>query len=501
VDRAEISKQNAKGMIVFPGELRMYHQRHLTWRKTLRKVIVHEEQTLNRRDRVMITNLRTIENCSAPAIQGRTSNSKRKGAWRQYAILVMTLATASVQGEVIVNNLNQPVSAWDGPIGTNANTNGFLLAQQITLPAANYASYIINKVTLRLRPNGASPSITVSIWDVDPPSNNPGSQIAVVASRTVTTLTNVDFISATNIVLAPGMYYVVATPTTPADNAKVSWAYTGAWTNWSGTGILDSFASTANGSWANLPVYQSPFLLSLEATPTIGAVAMSLQGGVTSLSWPASLTGFVVESTTNVAPSNWQIITNQPIQIGNQIVISNSWTDSERFFRLRQPFAADNLDQWPGPWDGPIGNDANGNDSLLGQVFTLPAGNYAIDKVTLLLNPVNGSGHITVSIWHVGLNNLPTTQISAVSSQLVASAGEVDFIPSAPITLSGGSYYVVAAPTTAADNAKVGWVYTFSTFWKGLGTLGGTADKFPGYWEYSSIGYGPFQLSIRATPK
>ena len=228
---------------------------------------------------------------------------------------------------------------------------------------------------------------------------------------------------------------------------------------------------------------------------------MSLQGGVTSLSWPASLTGFMAESTTNLAPSNWQTITNQPIQIGNQIVVSNSWTDSERFFRLRQQFAADNLDQWPGPWDGPIGNDANNNDSLLGQVFTLPAGNYAIDKVTLLLNPVNGNGHITVSIWHVGSNNLPTTQISAVSSQLVASVGELDFTPSAPITLSGGSYYVVAAPTTAADNAKVGWVYTVSTFWKGLGTVGGTADKFPGYWEYSSIGYGPFQLSIRATPK
>jgi hypothetical protein len=25
-------------MIVFPGELRMYHQQHLTWRKTLKKV-------------------------------------------------------------------------------------------------------------------------------------------------------------------------------------------------------------------------------------------------------------------------------------------------------------------------------------------------------------------------------------------------------------------------------------------------------------------------------
>jgi hypothetical protein len=72
---------------------------------------------------------------------------------------------------------------------------------------------------------------------------------------------------------------------------------------------------------------------------------------------------------------------------------------------------------------------------------------------------------------------------------------------SAILALSGGTYYIVAAPTTSADNAKVGWVYTVSTFWKGLGTLSGTADKFPGYWEYSPIGYGPFQMSVRATPK
>ena len=449
----------------------------------------------------MITNLQTIEDGSALSAQGRSSNPQRKGTWRQYAILAVTLSAASLQGEVVVNNLNQPLSAWDGPIGTDANTNDFLLAQEITLPAANYASYLINKVTLRLRPKGASASVTVSIWDVDPLNNNPGHEISMVASQAVPTAENIDFTPATNIVLAPGMYYVVAAPTTPADNAKVSWAYTSAWTNWSGTGILGSFASTGNGSWANQPVYQSPFLLSLEATPTIGALAISQQAGVTSLSWPASLTGFVPESTTNLAPSNWQTITNQPIQIGAQTVLSNTWTDSNRFFRLRQQFAVNNLEQWPGPWDGPIGNDANKSDSLLGQVFTLPAGNYAVGKVTLLMTPVNGSGNITVSIWQIGSNNLPTTEISTVSSKLVASAGEVDFIPSAPITLSAGSYYVVAAPTTAADNAKVGWVYTVSTFWTGLGALSGTADKFPGHWEYSQIGYGPFQMSVQATPK
>jgi len=33
-----IKKKNANGMTVFPGGLRMYHQQHFNWRKTLQKV-------------------------------------------------------------------------------------------------------------------------------------------------------------------------------------------------------------------------------------------------------------------------------------------------------------------------------------------------------------------------------------------------------------------------------------------------------------------------------
>jgi hypothetical protein len=128
---------------------------------------------------------RTIKPGSALSVQGRTCNPRPKGNWRQYAILAVALSAASLQGEVIVNNLTQPVLGWDGPIGTDANTNDFLLAQQIALPAANYASYVLNKVTLQLRPNGAAASVTVRIYDVTPFNNNPGNQIAIVASQLV----------------------------------------------------------------------------------------------------------------------------------------------------------------------------------------------------------------------------------------------------------------------------------------------------------------------------
>jgi hypothetical protein len=410
------------------------------------------------------------------------------------------LAAAPIQAEVIVDNLDQPISAWGGPIGTDDNNNDALLGQEFTLPAGNYANYTINKVTLLLSPLGGYASVTVSIWNVDS-NNNPGNEIAVVASEIVPVPENIDFIPATNIVLPPGMYYVVAAPTTPADNAAVDWAYTTNWDDWTGTGILDSYATTFTGSWTNSPVYDYPFQLSVQATPTAGTIAVSRRSGVTSLSWPATLDGFVVESATNLASTNWQTLTNAPGQVSGKDTITNSWSDPEKFFRLRQNFAVNNLDQPVWDWDGPIGTDANDNDALLGQEFTLPAGNYTINNVTLLLNPVYGDGDVTVSIWNVSPDNNPTNEIAVVSSQSVTNEGDVEFSPSAPITLSAGSYYVVVAPTTSADNAMVGWDYTISTFWTGLGTLGGFADMFPGSWENSSISYGPFQMSIQTTPK
>jgi len=124
-------------------------------------------------------------------------------------------------------------------------------------------------------------------------------------------------------------------PTTPADNAKVKLGLYECLDQLEWHRNFRFFCLHQNGSWANSPVYQSPFLLSVQATPTIGAVVMSREGSVTSLSWLASLKGFVAEGTTNLVLSNWQTITNQPIQIGGQMVLSNSWTDSNRFFRLR----------------------------------------------------------------------------------------------------------------------------------------------------------------------
>ena len=105
-----------------------------------------------------------------------------------------------------------------------------------------------------------------------------------------------------------------------------------------------------------------------------------------------------------------------------------------------------------------------------------------------------------MSIWHAGPDNNPTNEIAVVGSQTVTNEGNVDFVPSSPLMVSSGSYYVVAAPTTSADNAKVGWDWTFSTTWTGFGALGGVADTYNGAWENFPIGIGPYQMSVHVTP-
>lgn len=168
----------------------------------------------------------------------------------------------------------------------------------------------------------------------------------------------------------------------------------------------------------------------------------------------------------------------------------------------RAEVMVNNLDEPTENYFGPIGDDSTTNDFLIGQEFTLPSGAnpFQINKIALLLSPTGGGANITVSLWDVDVNNNPFSQIAVVASAYVATAGQVDFVPSNSITLSPGIYYVVAAPTTPADSAKVGWYWTLSTAGAGFGVLGGFADTNPGSWQSKPIASGPYQMSIEATP-
>lgn len=407
------------------------------------------------------------------------------------------IAATFVRAEVIVDNLNQPTSYYFGPIGSDSNNNDFLIGQEFSFPSGPNP-FQLSEITLLLNATGAGAHITVSIWSVGP-NNNPSNQIAVVASQFVTNTESANFVPSNNVILAPGIYYVVASPATSADNGRVNWAYAVS-TNWTGLGTLWGYADTMTGQWEYLSITNLPQQMSVQAAPAPATVAIRRQGSVTTLSWPSAFNGYTVDSATNLTPAAWEAITNLPTLVAGTNILTQKGNNPAQFFRLRQSLVADNLNLPATDWDGPIGTDNDSNDFLIGQEFTLPAGNYMLNKVTLSLIPAYGNASVTASLWSAGADNNPDSQIAVIASQSVTSTGNVNFIPSTPISLPSGTYYVVVGPTTPADNAKVGWYWTTSTTWIGFGWLDSIAATYAGYWENAPLSEGPYLMNVQVTP-
>lgn len=57
--------------------------------------------------------------------------------------------------------------------------------------------------------------------------------------------------------------------------------------------------------------------------------------GVTALSWPSAVSGFLLESTVKLSREPWSEETNAPTLFGGRFTVTNQWANHTRFFRLR----------------------------------------------------------------------------------------------------------------------------------------------------------------------
>ena len=58
-------------------------------------------------------------------------------------------------------------------------------------------------------------------------------------------------------------------------------------------------------------------------------------GGTTLLSWPSTAGGYVVETTPSLTSPTWECVSNAPAISADRYVLTNSWSEPSRFFRLR----------------------------------------------------------------------------------------------------------------------------------------------------------------------
>jgi len=63
---------------------------------------------------------------------------------------------------------------------------------------------------------------------------------------------------------------------------------------------------------------------------------IAVSGNATSLSWPLTAGGYVVETTPSLTSPNWETATNAPLISADRYVLTNSWSDQSRFFRLKK---------------------------------------------------------------------------------------------------------------------------------------------------------------------
>ena len=57
-------------------------------------------------------------------------------------------------------------------------------------------------------------------------------------------------------------------------------------------------------------------------------------GGNVVLSWPTSATGFSLQSTLTLTPSSWTAVTNNPVNVGGQYMVTNPIAGTTKFYRL-----------------------------------------------------------------------------------------------------------------------------------------------------------------------
>jgi hypothetical protein len=78
------------------------------------------------------------------------------------------------------------------------------------------------------------------------------------------------------------------------------------------------------------------FLVTINASPSL-KIARTNNNNVV-FSWPTNAPGFNLESRTNLSsPTNWFNVTTVPVVVGDQKVVTNSFTNANNFYRLRKP--------------------------------------------------------------------------------------------------------------------------------------------------------------------
>jgi len=81
------------------------------------------------------------------------------------------------------------------------------------------------------------------------------------------------------------------------------------------------------------------YMLKLSPTVEPPPLKIARSGNNVLITWPANFTGFVLESTPELAPAtaNWKPVNSAPVLLGGQFTVVQRKDAASQFFRLRRP--------------------------------------------------------------------------------------------------------------------------------------------------------------------
>jgi len=255
--------------------------------------------------------------------------------------------TATATNGFIFTNwtVNGSVVSTSSPYNVTLSSNETLVANFLPLYTVTVSASPTNGGTVS--PGGTN--VSGSVISVNA-TNNSGyvfagwtsNGIAVVSSN------NYTFTLSTNVTLVADFLplYTITVSAFPTNGGTVSGGGTFVagstntvtatatngylFANWTTNGIVASISNnysfTLNGNESLVANFVTPTLF------------ITQSNGMTFLFWTNSATGLALESTTNLNPAVWAVVTNPaPALSGGFYIVSNLWSDPMRFFQLVSP--------------------------------------------------------------------------------------------------------------------------------------------------------------------
>jgi hypothetical protein len=199
----------------------------------------------------------------------------------------------------------------------------------------NPKGYTFNDVQLSMGNAKGNPtgSLIVSVYYPSTSIGGPSSFTDALSGSTNPTTAGIYIYTATsNITLAPETVYYIQVEIGGSDPDYYEWNYTST-TN-----------AVSMGGWiftgTNQYNIREPFsptpILAIDATPIVGpTLDITTSGMDVILSWPESAGNFALQSTLDLTTTNWAVISNIPVVIGQNFVVTNAISDSAQYFRLQ----------------------------------------------------------------------------------------------------------------------------------------------------------------------